>query len=474
MNVNNTQGGGSDGAKGSNDKKGRAMSGLTTTQRVAPGLFGLARLHAIAKQDRSLRFNNLLHHITQKSLVEAYKNLNQKSARGVDGESWTDFGKDLQNRIQDLHKRIHTQKYKPQAVRRIWLTKPNGEKRPIGVTAVEDKVVQQALVWVLENIYEADFLGFSYGFRPGRSQHMALDAVFVAISQKKVNWVLDADISKFFDTIDHNWLMRFLQHRIADKRVLHLIQIIIKAGVLDKNRYTKTVVGTPQGAVLSPLLANIYLHYVLDLWVNQWRKKNARGECYIIRYADDTVLGFQNRLDGNYFKESLEKRLEQFGLSLNSEKTRLLEFGRFAYRDRKRRKQDNKPETFDFLGFTHICSTRRSDGGFMIKRFTVAKKLKAKAKEIRQQLLTHRNKDIYVQGRWLKSVVTGHNNYFAVPGNINALNQFRVEICRTWLRALRRRGQRHPISWKKLNKLIKIFIPNAKILHPYPDKRLRV
>jgi len=449
------------------------MPGLTMTQSVEGKLSGLERLHLKAKQDRSLQFDNLLHHVTPLLLTQAYKHLNRKSARGVDHESWADFGNKLEQRIKNLHNRLHSQQYRPQPVLRIWLPKPNGEKRPIGITAVEDKVVQQALLWVLEKIYEVDFLGFSYGFRPNRNQHRALDAVYVAISQKKVSWVLDADISKFFDTIDHAWLMKFLRHRIADKRILQLLEKIVKAGVIDEGRYSKTVVGTPQGAVISPLLANIYLHYVLDLWANQWRKRYARGECYIVRYADDSVMGFQYKSDGERFNRAFEGRLEKFGLSLNRSKTKLLEFGRFAI-DNRRKRGLGKPETFEFLGFTHLCSINRLNSRFILKRISSAKKMTLKLHQIRQHLYKIRSKDMYGQGRWLKSVVQGHNNYYAVPGNSKALNAFRSEICRTWLKTLRRRGQRHPISWKKLTRLIKLFIPSAIILHPYPSMRLKV
>lgn len=449
------------------------MSDRTVTQSTAARSPRLARLQVKAKSDRSLRFNNLLHHITPELLTQAYQHLNRQSARGVDGESWGDFGRNLTERVTQLHQSLHTQKYQQQAVRRVWIPKLSGEQRPIGVTAVEDKVVQQALVWVLEGIYETDFLGFSYGFRPNRNQHRALDAVYVAITQKKVSWVLDADISQFFDEIEHDWLMRFLQHRIADHRILRLINQILKAGVLDDGRYIKTVAGTPQGAVISPLLANIYLHYVLDLWVNQWRKKSARGECYIIRYADDTVIGFQYRSDGEHFKRALDKRLEKFGLRVNQEKTRLLEFGRFAASNRKQRNQ-RKPETFDFLGFTHICSTKRSDGQFKLKRISSKKKVAAKLKALRLHLYKIRDKNIYDQGRWLQRVVVGHNNYYGVPENNQAMYQFRSDLCRAWLKALRRRGQRHPIAWWKLIKLTKLFIPYPKETHPYPSLRLRV
>ncbi len=458
------------GAKSSNGKEWRNTPDLTATQSAEAGSSGLMRLHTKAKRNRSLRFNNLLHHITVAMLTKAYNRLNRTSARGVDGESWKSYGKHLSERITALHNRIHTQGYKPKPVLRIWLPKPDGNRRPVGITSVEDKIVQQALAWMLETIYEADFLGFSYGFRPNRNQHQALNVAYVAITQKKVSWILDADIRKFFDQIDHDWMMKFLQHRIADKRLLQLIKQMLKAGVVEDCRYSKTVIGTPQGAVISPLLANIYLHYVLDLWAHQWRKRNARGECYIVRYADDSVLGFQYRSDGLHFMAALKDRLGKFGLSLNGEKTKLVEFGRFAISNRKERRQ-GKPDTFDFLGFTHICSVRRSDGGFMLKRFTIAKKLRAKIKDIKQTLLKNRHRDVFEQGKWLKSVVQGHNNYFAVPGNLKALNQFRREVCRAWVKALRKRSQKHRITWKKMQKVFKLFIPSAKILHPYPSIR---
>ena len=449
------------------------MPSLTATQRADGWLSGLARIHKAAKRSRSLRFDNLLHHITPVLLEQAYYKLNRKPSRGVDGVSWKEYGNSLVDNIQSLHQQLHKQRYKPQPVLRTWIPKPNGEQRPIGITAVEDKIVQQALVLILEPIYEVDFLGFSYGFRANRNQHRALDAVYVAITQKKVSWILDADMSKFFDTLNHGWLMKFLQHRIADKRILHLIERIVKAGVIEDEHFTKTEVGSPQGAVISPLLANIYLHYVLDLWANQWRKRSVRGECYIVRYADDTVMGFQYRSDGQHFMHALEQRLHKFGLALNRYKTHLIEFGRFAANNRKQKKQ-GKPAHFVFLGFTHVCSIKRSNGGFMLKRYTNAKKLTAKLKEIRHELMKRRTEDVYEIGKWLKRVVQGHNNYYGVPGNSAALNQFRTEICRTWLRALRRRGQRHPINWQRLTKLIRLFIPNPRIIHPYPNQRLSV
>ena len=473
MKVKTPQHGGAGGAKGTNYQKRRDKPIQTVTQSTEGRVTGLSRLHTAAKRNRSLQFNNLLHHITPELLLKAYQHLNRSAARGVDGVSWKSYGQNLPEKVQDLHQRIHTQTYRPQPVLRIWLPKPNGERRPIGITAVEDKVVQQALVWILEEIYEADFLGFSYGFRPGRNQHQALDAVYMAITTRKVSWVVDADISRFFDQIDHGWMMKFLRHRIADKRILRIIEQTLKAGVMEEGRKTRTRVGTPQGAVISPMLANIYLHYVLDLWARQWRRRQARGECYIVRFADDSVMGFQYRSDGYQFMEAMKRRLGKFGLKLNGDKTRLLEFGRFALSNRKQ-KNRKKPETFDFLGFTHICSVRRSDGGFMLKRITIAKKLRGKLKQVRQTLMKNRHKDVYRQGQWLKSVVQGHNNYYAVPGNLKAIDLFRREICRYWLRALRKRSQRHNITWKKMTKLIKYFIPSTRVIHPYPNQRLCV
>jgi group II intron reverse transcriptase/maturase len=352
--------------------------------------------------------------------------------------NWKEYGYNLAANLQRLHQRLHTQRYKPQPVLRAWRPKPNGEQRPIGITAVEDKIVQQALVWVLEQIYEVDFLEFSYGFRRNRNQHQALDATYIAITQRKVSWILDADMSKFFDTLNHDWLLKFLQHRIADKRLLELIEKTVKAGVVDNERFYKAELGSPQGAVISPLLANIYMHYVLDLWVRQWRGRYARGECHIVRYADDCVLGFQYNSDGRQFMRALEMRLDKFGLKLNRSKTHLIEFGRFAVSNRKERGQ-GKPATFDFLGFTHICSTRRSDGRFMLKRFTITKKLRAKLKQVKADLMKRRSQDVYKIGKWLGSVVQGHANYYGVPGNSMAINLFQTQCSRAWLRALRRR-----------------------------------
>jgi len=435
---------------------------------------GLARLQEAAKRDRQLRFNNLMTHVTVELLEKAFHSLNRQAASGVDGLDWKHYAEDLRQRLDQLNVRLHTNRYKPRPVKRIWIPKANGKLRPIGITAIEDKVVQQALVWILEAIYERDFLGFSYGFRSGRSQHQALDAVYMAVTVKKVGWVLDADIQGFFDTIDHTWMMRFLAHRIADPRLLRMIERTLKCGVEENGQRERTVVGTPQGAVISPLLGNIYLHYVLDLWAHRWRRRAARGETYIVRYADDSVVGFQYRADGQRFLRELKTRLGQFGLSLNDDKTRLIEFGRFAQRNCAER-GGGKPATFDFLGFTHICSRRRSDGGFLLKRYTIAKRQRDKLGKIKQALRRNRHRHPFEVGRWLRRVVEGYLNYFAVPGNRRALDAFRSEICRTWLRALRRRSQKSKgLPWRKMTRLIRLFIPSVRIRHPYPNQRLRV
>lgn len=464
---------GASGTKEPSDLESCVMPDRTVTQSAASRLSGLARVQEAARRDRSCQFNNLLCHITLERLHQAYQQLNKQSARGVDGVSWKSYGINLSERLSALHHRIHTLKYQPQPVKRIYIPKSNGDRRPIGITAVEDKIVQQAMVWVLEAIYETDFMGFSYGFRPKRSQHNALDAVYVAITQKKVSWVLDADISRFFDTINHKWLMKMIRHRVSDNRLLTLIERTLKAGITEEGQFSKTEVGTPQGAVISPLLANIYLHYVLDLWAHQWRKRHARGESYIVRYADDSVFCFQYRSDGVSFQRALARRLSQFGLSLNQTKTRLIAFGRFTISNNEAMNK-GKPDTFDFLGFTHFCAKRKDNGCYKLGRKTIAKKMTAKLHDVKAKLRQQINKDVYRQGRWLRSLVQGHFNYYAVPGNRQSLDRFKTAVCRLWLKALKRRSQKSTINWKKLTKLIRWFIPTTTILHPYPSQRLSV
>jgi group II intron reverse transcriptase/maturase len=415
-----------------------------------------------------------MHHVTVELLRRAYGALKRDAAAGVDGVTWRQYGEKLEERLPDLHDRVQSGRYRAQPSKRAWRRKPDGRRRPLGIAALEDKIVQQAVVWVLEAIYEVDFVGFSYGFRPGRSPHHALDAIYVAITQRKVNWLLDADFRSFFDTLEHGWQGKFLEHRVADPRMLRLLRKFLRAGVSEDGQWSKTVVGTPQGAVISPMLANVYLHYVLDLWVQWWRVHRARGEVYVVRYADDFVMGFQYRTDAERFQVELGQRLVKFGLELHEGKTRLIEFGRFAIDNRKAR-GERKPETFDFLGLTHICSRRRTDGRFTVRRKTIAKRLRSKIGEVRQTLLRRRHRPVPEQGRWLKAVVQGHFNYYGVPGNRPSLDAFRTQVTRAWLHALRRRSQKgRTLTWERRKKRIATWIPTARIVHPYPDQRLCV
>lgn len=444
------------------------------TQSISSSFMGLARLHAAAKGNSQLQFNNLMHHITPKMLAKAYGCLNRKAAKGIDDEDWYSYGENLQTKLQNLTQRLHKNCYRPQAVKRIWIPKDNGQERPLGITTIEDKIVQQALVWVLESIYENDFLGFSYGFRPKRNQHQALDAVYMAITAKKVSWILDADIRGFFDNINHDWMMKFMKQRVSDPRILRVIKLILKAGVVDQGCKTKTMVGTPQGAVISPLLGNIYLHYVLDLWVEQWRKGKTQGEVYAIRYADDTVFCFQHKMDAKRYHVALSQRLNKFNLELNHEKTKLIEFGRFAEQNRKERGK-SKAKTFDFLGFTHICSRKRSTNGFTLKRKTIAKRQRLKLKSIQLTLKKSYHDSPVKTGKWLSIVVQGYYNYYAVPGNSMTLDSFRTDVIRMWIKSMRRRSQKgKSVPWRKFNRLIENFIPKVRVTHPYPNQRLRV
>lgn len=450
----------------------QATAGGTQGPQTASS--ALDRVREAARRDAKQRFTSLLHHVSTGLLWQAYRSLKHDAAAGVDEVTWSEYGEGLDERLTDLHERIQSGRYRARPSKREWIPKPDGRQRPIGIAALEDKVVQKALVWVLQQIYEEDFLGFSYGFRPGRSQHHALDALYVAITQRKVSWVLDADIRGFFDTLEHAWLMKFVEHRVADSRILRLIRKFLRAGVSEEGQWTKTEVGTPQGAVISPLLANIYLHYVLDLWVHRWRSHHARGEVYIVRFADDFVMGFQYKSDAQRFEKELVQRLKSFGLELHEEKTRLIEFGRFAAKSRKER-GEGKPETFDFLGFTHYCARRRSDNGYTVRRKTIAKKMRAKLKEVRQDLKRNRHKPVGWQGQWLKSVVRGHFNYYAVPGNAEALNAFRAQVVQSWLQALRRRSQKgRNLTWTRFMQWVTRWIPTVRIVHPYPNQRLCV
>lgn len=440
------------------------------TQRRTGTSIGLQRVREVARRDRRARFTALLHHVTIDLLRDSFYALKRNAAPGVDGQTWQQYEAELEDRLPDLHKQVHKGTYRAQPSRRVYIPKSDGRQRPLGIASLEDKIVQQAVVTVLNAIYEEDFLGFSYGFRPGRSQHDALDALWVGIMGKKVNWVLDADIRGFFDTIDHGWLMKFLEHRIADRRVLRLIRKWLRAGVSEDGKWSRTTIGTPQGAVASPLLANVYLYYVLDLWVQQWRNRHATGDLIIVRYADDFVMGFQHRHDAERFLRELSARMEKFGLALHPDKTRLIEFGRFAV-ERHQRRGGGKPETFNFLGFTHISGRKWERGGFIVQRKTMSKRLRAKLQEIKQALTRWRHLPIPQLGAWLRGVVRGYFNYHAVPGNTKSLASFRFQVARLWLRALRRRSQRHRMNWARFGQIADRWLPLPKVLHPYPNQR---
>ena len=440
------------------------------TQSRTSASSGLDRVREAARRDRRARFTALMHHITIDLLRESFFVLNRNAAPGVDEVTWREYEADLEERLPDLHQRVHTGTYRAQPSKRTYIPKSDGRQRPLGIAALEDKLVQQVVVTVLNQIYEVDFLGFSYGYRPGRSQHDALDALWVGIMGKKVNWLLDADIQGFFDAIDHGWLDKFLQHRIADRRMLRLIRKWLRAGVSEDGQWSRTDVGTPQGAVASPLLANVFLHYVLDLWVQQWRQCYATGNVIIVRYADDFALGFQYRRDAERLLTELRERMQKFGLTLHPEKTRLIEFGRFAAANRRQHGQ-GKPESFDFLGFTHACGTKFWSKGFTVRRKTITKRLRAKLQEVKQTLMRRRHEPIPVIGRWLNGVVRGYYNYHAVPGNIAATETFRREVVRSWLHALRRRSQRHRMNWERFGKIANRWVPTPKIRHPYPNAR---
>lgn len=430
---------------------------------------GVLRVREAAQQDQRRRFTALLHHVTVEQLRSSFLALKREATPGVDGVTWQAYAMALDARLPELHDRVQRGAYRAQPSKRAYIPKADGRLRPLGIAAVEDKIVQHAVGQVLTAIYEADFLGFSYGFRPGRSQHQALDALWVGLMRKRVNWVLDADIQGFFDTIDHEWLMQFVGHRVADPRVLRLIRKWLRAGVSEDGQWSRTTVGTPQGAVISPLLANLYLHYVFDLWVQRWRTREARGEVVVVRYADDIVMGFEHRHDAERCLAAWQARLQQFGLQLNPDKTRLVEFGRYAV-ERRRQRGQGKPETFDFLGFTHLCGKTRT-GRFLVQRKTMKKRLRAKLQAVKAELRRRWHDPVPEVGRWLQRVVQGYFNYHAVPGNGASLEQFRTQVIRLWLRTLRRRSQRSRLTWERFAPLVHRFIPVAHILHPLPGVR---
>jgi group II intron reverse transcriptase/maturase len=436
---------------------GRAQNRISVEQ-------ALERIRKVARERKKERFTALFHHISIDLLEEAFDELKEDAAPGVDRLTWKDYEADLERKLEDLHDRVHRGAYRALPSRRVYIPKPDGRQRPLAVAALEDKIVQRAVVALLNAIYEEDFLGFSYGFRPGRGTHDALDALCVGIHSRKVSWIVDADIRSFFDTVSQDWLIRFVEHRIGDPRIIRLIRKWLKAGVLEGGIVTVSDRGTGQGAVISPLLANIYLHYGLDLWAERWRRREATGDMIIVRYADDFIVGFQHESDARRFLEEMRARLQKFALSLHSEKTRLIEFGRFAA-ERRERRGLGKPETFNFLGFTFICGKTRA-GKFQIKRKTRADRMRAKLKMIKQELWRRMHQPIPKQGKWLWYVVQGYFNYHAVPTNARALVVFRHHVTDLWRRTLRRRSQKARITWAQMTELADYWLPKPKVLHP--------
>jgi len=456
------------------EAKGNALQQSTRrTQSRGSVTQALERIRQRAREDRKEKFTALLHHINLELLEAEFYALKGNAAAGVDGTTWKDYeAADLRGNLQALHTRIHQGTYRPLPSRRVYIPKPDGRQRPIAVAALEDKIIQRAVATVLNAIYEEDFLGFSYGFRPGRGAHDAMDALVVGIESRKVNFILDADIRSFFDTVDQKWLIRFVEHRIGDKRIIRLIQKWLRAGVLEDGQVRESEIGTAQGAVISPLLANIYLHYVLDLWAERWRRRDAAGEVIFVRYADDFIVGFEREGDARRFLEMLRDRLGKFGLSLHPEKTRLIEFGRFADDNRKRRGL-GKPETFDFLGMTFISGKTRQ-GKYQVKRKSRSDRMRIKLKEIKQELRRRMHQSIPEQGKWLGCVVTGYFNYHAVPTNSKSLATFSFHVTALWRQTLRRRSQKDRTTWAKIGAMARDFLPKPHILHPWPDKRFAV
>ena len=433
----------------------------------------LYRIREVAKEKKTEQFTALLHYVNVGLLEEAFYEIQADAAAGVDGTTWTEYERNLESHLEELHARVHRGAYRALPARRVCIPKPDGRQRPIAIAALEDKIVQRAVVAVLNEIYEEDFLGFSYGFRPGRGAHDALDALVVGIECRKVNWILDADIRSFFDEISREKLVEFLERRIGDRRIIHLIQKWLKMGVLEDGVVKTSDKGTAQGAVISPLLANIYLHYVLDQWAEGWRRHKATGDMIIVRYADDFIVGFQHERDARRFLDELRSQLAENALTLHPEKTRLIEFGRFAAQNRKARGH-GKPETFNFLGFTFICGKSRDGKRFLVKRRTRRDRMHAKLKMITQELHQRMHQLVPALGKWLARVVKGYFNYHAVPTNYRALVTFREEIKHRWYKALRRRSQRHTLTWKRMGELAEAWLPQPRIIHPWPQKRFIV
>lgn len=467
-------------AKEAVDGRGLAKENLlernmSRTQSRSGMPSALERIRQAARRDNRQRFTALLHHVYDiERLGAAYFALRREAAPGIDGETWRHYGERLQSNLEDLAERVKRGAYRARAVRRAYIAKVGkpGELRPLGVPVLEDKIVQRATVEVLNALYEEDFVGFSYGFRPNRSPHDALDALTLGIMRSKVNWVLDCDIRAFFDTLEHGWLVKFIEHRVADRRVVRLIQKWLSAGVMEDGKRMQSEIGTVQGGSISPLLANIYLHYVFDLWIQQWRRSKAGGDVVVVRFADDFVVGFERKEDGERFWSELGERLSRFGLALHREKTRLIEFGRYAEQERRRR-GEGKPDTFNFLGFTHSCGKTRK-GKFMVLRQTMRKRWQAKLKQVKEELRQRMHEPVPEMGRYLRSVVAGHMRYYAVPMNAVSVSDFRLTVSWLWWRVLKRRSQRSHLAWSRMQRYVARWLPQVRICHPYPWNRFGV
>lgn len=458
------------------EERGRAKG--NTTGETHPGRCagfdvssGLDRVREVAKRDRDARFTSLMHHVTPDRLLAAYWDISPEAAAGVDGVTWREYGgSGLYDRILDLHGRVRSNRYRAKPSRRTYIPKPDGRLRPLGIASLEDKIVQRAVVEVLNAVYEVDFRNFSYGFRPGRGPHDALDALQDGIMSRRVNWVLDADISNFFGQIDHKWLREFFEHRIKDPGMWRLIGKWLAAGVIENDSWERLEVGTPQGASASPLIANAYLHYVFDLWVDHWRRHQARGDVIVVRFADDFIVGFQYENDARRFLGELHERMARFGLSLHPDKTRLIEFGRYAIGSR-RNKGLGKPETFDFLGFTHICAMSQK-GRFWVRRITIAKRLRAKLAQVRVEIRKRMHLRVSEQGRWLAQVLNGYMGYYSVPGNGRAMSGFRYQVTLLWRKALGRRSQKGRITWARMSEVVARWLPRVEVKRPYRRRTL--
>jgi RNA-directed DNA polymerase len=455
------------GTKGNADQQStrRAQDRASVSQ-------ALERVRQAARQRKKERFTSLLHHVDLAMLRTAFYAMKRDAAPGVDGITWQTYEQDLDLRIETLRAQVQAGTYRALPSRRSYIPKEDGSKRPLAVAALEDKIVQRAVAAVLSAIYEEDFLGFSYGFRPKRSQHDALDALIVGISSRKVNFILDADIRSFFTEVSQQWVVRFLEHRLGDKRIIRLVQKWLRAGILEDGVVTIEEKGTGQGSVISPLLSNIYLHYVFDLWAERWRRREATGDMIMVRYADDTVVGFQHESDARRFRDAMRDRLREFSLSLHPAKTQLIEFGRFAAQNCKRHGR-SKPETFTFLGFVLICDKSRR-GDFRIRRKSRRDRMRAKLRAIKEGLRHRMHRPIPETGKWLAQIVAGYFAYHAVPTNSPALSAFRYHVLVLWHRQLCRRSQRARALWARMTKLADEFLPPPRVLHPWPSVRFAV